>query len=76
MSKNLTPVALPGLAVNNGSRNVDWVKLVKRVVARFARGNISAQHGRILTAEEREREHAQALKISKKMQARVSGLPK
>jgi hypothetical protein len=44
-------------------RWVPWNDLVKRVVARFARGNIAAQEGRILLPEEQaaERDRAHAI---------------
>lgn len=40
-----------------------WNDLVKRVIARFARGNIAAQEGRILLPEEQnvERDRAHAI---------------
>lgn len=48
-----------------------WTRLVKATVARFSRGNISAQNGRLQLAEEREREHAKALLVSAKMEKRA-----
>ena len=42
---------------------LDWDALVKRTVARFARGNIAAQHGRILFPEEQERERVRVTKF-------------
>jgi len=46
-------------------RNVwlDWTALVKQTVARFARGNIAAQEGRILFPQEldRAREHVRVV---------------
>tara|TARA_R100001163_G_C4976994_1_gene134646 strand:+ start:486 stop:689 length:204 start_codon:yes stop_codon:yes gene_type:complete len=47
-----------------------WYALVKRTIARFARGNISAQRERILLPEEQEKLHAQARVISRAWKAR------
>lgn len=52
-------------------RSSDWSCLVKQTVARFARGNISAQNARILMPEEQEREHEAAKKITQKWTRRV-----
>ena len=50
----------------------EWVRLMKRTIARFARGNISAQNGRILFPDEQASEHNRALKFSRKMRERYS----
>jgi len=44
----------------------EWRTLAKRTVARFARGNIAAQHGRILMPEDQEREHKRAQRVVRK----------
>jgi hypothetical protein len=48
----------------------NWLLQIKRTVARFARGNISAQNGRIQLEEERMREHSLALRIAAQMRSR------
>jgi hypothetical protein len=48
-----------------------WAATVKRTVARFARGNISAQSARILMPEEQEKEHGAARKILLKWASRA-----
>jgi hypothetical protein len=48
----------------------EWLALVKRTIARFARGNIAAQNGRVLTPEEQAREHDRARAISDKWRKR------
>jgi hypothetical protein len=47
-----------------------WTALVKRTIARFARGSIATQNGRILLPEEQERESASARKIAAKWKKR------
>ena len=49
----------------------DWARMIKRVVARFARGNIPAQEGRILLPEEQVREHAATREIARAWKRRV-----
>lgn len=57
------------------SQNLDlgsmWNRLIKQTVARFARGNISAQNARVQLQEEREAEHARAVKIAARMAKRA-----
>ena len=47
-----------------------WVKLVKKTVARFARGNIAAQEERILTVEEQDDERPKAHRIARQWKTR------
>ena len=49
---------------------VQWNRLVKTVIARFARGNISAQEERILLPDEQEAERAATKPIAKKWKNR------
>jgi hypothetical protein len=49
--------------------------MVKRSIARFARGNIAAQNGRILFPEEQARDHARALEIARAWQRRAGDAP-
>jgi hypothetical protein len=56
----------------NGVPITKWAATVKRrTVARFARGNISAQSARILMPEEQEKEHGAARKILLKWASRA-----
>ncbi len=48
----------------------EWMRVIKRTVARYARGNIAAQNGRILMPKEQEQEREQALKIYEKWKER------
>jgi len=48
-----------------------WAATIKRVVARFARGNIAAQSARILLPDEQEKQHGVARKILSKWAARA-----
>jgi hypothetical protein len=48
----------------------EWSRLIKRIVARFARGNISAQNARLQTADERAAEHVRAKSVAARMRAR------
>ncbi len=48
----------------------NWEHLIKQVVARFARGNISAQNARILLPAEQASENALARRIARKWKAR------
>jgi hypothetical protein len=50
----------------------EWMRLVKRTVARYARGNIAAQNERILMPDEQERERKEALAISEKWRERYN----
>ena len=50
---------------------LDWFSLVKRSIARFARGSISAQKQRILLPEEQEREHARTAAIARQWKERA-----
>jgi hypothetical protein len=43
----------------------EWDDAAKRTVARFARGNIAAQNGRILFPDEQRETHERAQKISR-----------
>jgi hypothetical protein len=54
---------------------LDWMALVKRSVARFARGNIAVQNLRVLFPEEQEREHARALPIARRWKERARHHP-
>ena len=47
-----------------------WNGLVKWVIARFARGNISAQEERILLPDEQEWDRRATMPIARKMRAR------
>jgi hypothetical protein len=49
----------------------EWDRVVRKTVARFARGNISAQKGRILTEEGKAREHERAAKIARNWKRRA-----
>jgi hypothetical protein len=49
-------------------RAADWNNVAKRTVARFARGNIAAQQGRILFPDEQAEEHKRARRISLRWQ--------
>ena len=40
-----------------------WVQLIKRVIARYARGNTAAQQARILLPEEQDAQRERAHKI-------------
>jgi hypothetical protein len=48
-----------------------WAALVKRSVARFARGSIAAQNLRILLPEEQAREHARTAPIARQWKERA-----
>jgi hypothetical protein len=48
----------------------EWTRMVKRIVARYARGNIAVQNERILMPEEQAREREEALNTSKKWKER------
>jgi hypothetical protein len=54
---------------------LDWMSLIKRSVARFGRGNISVQNGRILFREEQEREHARTQPIARQWRERAKRPP-
>ena len=56
--------------------SAEWLRLVKRTVARFARGNISAQSGRVQTPEEQALEHKRAIILSAKMKKRYQSKTK
>lgn len=47
-----------------------WNELVKRTIARFARGNIAAQNQRILLPDEQQAEHKSSKKIARRWQKR------
>ena len=49
----------------------EWLRVVKRTIGRFARGNISAQNGRILMPEELDRETKRSRAINEKWRKRV-----
>jgi hypothetical protein len=42
----------------------EWARMVKRTVARYARGNIAAQNERILMPDEQEREREAARSVA------------
>jgi hypothetical protein len=54
---------------------LDWMALIKRSVARFARGNIAVQNRRVLFPEEQEREHARTLPIARQWKERAKHPP-
>jgi hypothetical protein len=55
-----------GMALNRTDEITEtWTRTVKRVIARYARGNISAQEGRILLPEEQETERRAAAPIAR-----------
>jgi pullulanase/glycogen debranching enzyme len=56
---------------NNRSTWLDWDILVKRTVARFARGNIAAQQGRILFPEEQARQRERVRDVTRKWKERA-----
>jgi hypothetical protein len=59
-------------AVNHASNSDSrWLTQIKATIARFSRGNIAAQHGRILTQDEQKREHAESRKIARKWRKRA-----
>ncbi len=47
-----------------------WNRAVKRVIARFARGSISAQEERILLPEEQDAERRASVPIAREWKAR------
>lgn len=47
-----------------------WNDAIKRVIARFVRGNIPAQLKRILLRDEQKKKHARAVSIAKRWQNR------
>ena len=51
-----------------------WLAIVKATVARFSRGNIAAQNGRVLTPDEQTREHTKMKKIAAKWRSRAERL--
>jgi hypothetical protein len=51
--------------------DTSWNGLIKRTVARFSRGSISAQRARILLPEEQEREHKRAVAIARQWKRRA-----
>lgn len=44
--------------------NAEWRNATKRTIARYSRGNIAAQDGRILTRQEWQDMHDRAVKIA------------
>lgn len=50
---------------------MSWTEMVKRSIARFSRGNIATQNGRILFPEEQALEHERALRIAREWQDRA-----
>ncbi len=54
------------------SSGLDWTSLVKRVIARFSRGNIATQEGHVLLSEEQERERELARVIASRWRERAS----
>ena len=48
----------------------EWRRSVKRVIARYARGNISAQEGRILLPDEQEAERKATAPIARQWRER------
>ena len=49
----------------------DLVSLLKRSIARFARGNVAAQNGRVLLPDEQDDEHRRARRIAARMHERA-----
>jgi hypothetical protein len=47
-----------------------WNRAVKQVIARFARGNISAQEQRVLLPDEQDAERRASVPIARKWKAR------
>lgn len=47
-----------------------WQRLVKSIVARFARGNIPAQNAHILFPSEQDKQREGAVEIASKMRKR------
>jgi hypothetical protein len=52
---------------------LDWNSLVKRAIARFARGNIAVQEGRILFPDEQDRERAHVRVFTRRWKVRARG---
>ena len=69
MEKN-RPNGQPSMT-NDRNIWLDWVSLIKRSVARFARGSIAAQNQRLLLPEEQEREHARTSPIARQWKERA-----
>jgi hypothetical protein len=55
---------------------LSWSDLVKRVIARFARGNIAAQEGRVLLPEEQDEERDRAHAIARAWRHRAEEAPR
>lgn len=47
-----------------------WTRTVKQVIARFARGNINAQQGRILLPDEQKAEREATMPIARSWRER------
>ncbi len=60
------------MTVLTGPFNVTnaWKQAVGKVVARFTRGNIAAQYGRVIFAKEQAARRERAVLIAKKMSKR------
>ena len=75
--KNSAPAAYPSriskVTLHSGVRVqvTAWAATIKRVVARFARGNIAAQSARILLPDEQKKQHGVAKKILLKWASRA-----
>jgi hypothetical protein len=52
----------------------EWMRMVKRTVARYARGNIAAQNERILMPDEQEQERDLARPIANKWREQQNAL--
>jgi hypothetical protein len=48
----------------------EWLRAIKRTIARYTRGNIAAQNQRVLLPEEQEKEHAEARRITRRWRER------
>jgi len=47
-----------------------WNSVIKRTIGRFVRGNISAQHQRVLLPDEQKKKYEEAKKIAEKWRNR------
>lgn len=49
-----------------------WARLIKRTIARFARGNIAAQNNRVMLQSEQQKRHEEAKRIAESWRPRAS----
>lgn len=77
VGKNITRSSGAGLHGGGGAvaereqtPSAAWVRMIKLVIGRFARGNINAQEGRILLPEEQEAERRLTKPIARKWKER------